>query len=106
MKLTEPQKLESLLAKCALGDRAAFAELYAASASKLNGIAYRILNNTDSANEILQEAFVQIWIAYRFNRHWEATLLSSFYFTKGGIQGLKASQNDLSTWTISISYNL
>jgi RNA polymerase sigma-70 factor (ECF subfamily) len=61
MKLTEPQKLEALLAKCALGDRAAFAQLYQASASKLNGIAHRILNNIDSANEILQEAYVQIW---------------------------------------------
>jgi hypothetical protein len=45
-------------------------------------------------------------IAYRFNRKWEATLLSSTYFTKGGIQGLEASQNDLSTWTISVSYNM
>lgn len=45
-------------------------------------------------------------VAYRFNRKWEATLLSSNYFTKGGIKGLQASQNDLSTWMISISYNL
>lgn len=61
MTTTNPQILEALLAKCALGDRAAFAQLYEASASKLNGIAYRILNNIDSANEVLQEAFMQIW---------------------------------------------
>lgn len=45
-------------------------------------------------------------IGYRFNRKWEATLLSSMYFTKGGIEGLEASQSDLSSWTISLSYNL
>lgn len=45
-------------------------------------------------------------IGYRFNRKWEATVLSSMYFTKGGIEGLVASQNDLSSWTISLSYNL
>jgi hypothetical protein len=49
---------------------------------------------------------IDLEIAYRFNRKWEATLLSSNYFTKGGIQGLKASQYDLSTWMISVSYNL
>lgn len=47
-----------------------------------------------------------IEIAYRFNRQWQATLLGSKYLTKGGIEGLAASQQDLSTWTISVSYNL
>jgi RNA polymerase sigma-70 factor (ECF subfamily) len=61
MSSIEPQKLESLLAKCALNDQVAFAQLYKEVASKLNGIAYRILNNIDSANEVLQEAFIQIW---------------------------------------------
>lgn len=61
MKLTEPQKLEELLAKCALGDQVAFAQIYQLTSSRLNGIAYRILHNVDSANEVLQEAFVQIW---------------------------------------------
>jgi len=53
--------LEQLLSRCALGDQAAFKQLYQAVAGKLNGIAYRILNNVDTANEVLQEAFVQIW---------------------------------------------
>jgi len=61
MKVMEPQKLEALLAQCALGDKVAFAQLYQTVSSKLNGIAYRILYNVDSANEVLQEAFVQIW---------------------------------------------
>jgi hypothetical protein len=49
---------------------------------------------------------IDLEIAYRFNRKWQATLLGSKYFTKGGIQGLEISQNNLSTWTISVSYNL
>lgn len=49
---------------------------------------------------------IDIEIAYRFNRKWEATILGSVYSSKGGIQGLDASQNDLSTWTIFLSYNL
>lgn len=61
MSVTQAQKLEELLAKCALGDQVAFAQLYQSVSSKLNGIAYRILNNVESANEVLQEAFVQIW---------------------------------------------
>jgi hypothetical protein len=36
-------------------------------------------------------------LAYRFNRKRQATLLSSIYLTKGGIQGLDASQHYLST---------
>lgn len=57
----QAQELEVLLAKCTLGDQVAFAQLYQKVASKLNGIAYRILNNVETANEVLQEAFVQIW---------------------------------------------
>lgn len=61
MSNNSPQHLELLLAKCALGDQQAFEQLYQTTAGKLNGIAYRILNQIDSANEVLQEAFVQIW---------------------------------------------
>jgi hypothetical protein len=59
----------------------------------------------DSNGETAGHEF-DLEVAYRFNRKWEATLLSSTYITKGGIQGLEASQHDLSTWTISVSYNL
>lgn len=61
MKSTKPQQLEELLALCSLNDQSAFAQLYQHVAAKLNGIAYRVLNNTEIANEVLQEAFVQIW---------------------------------------------
>ena len=61
MNEKDVQHLETLLARCSLHDQKAFAALYQAVSKKLNGIAYRILNNVDSANEVLQEAFVQIW---------------------------------------------
>ena len=61
MKQMEPQEFETLIAQCALGDQKAFAHLYESTSSRLNGIAFRILRNVESANEVLQEAFVQIW---------------------------------------------
>ena len=45
-------------------------------------------------------------MAYRFNRQWEASFIGSWYYSKGGIEGLAPSQQDLSTWTFSLSYNL
>jgi hypothetical protein len=48
---------------------------------------------------------LDIEVAYRFDRKWESTFLHSRYVAKDGIQGILASQNDLSTWTISLSYN-
>ena len=55
------EQLVSLLAQCKLGDKHAFQQLYQKTAAKLNGIAYRITRHVDSANEVLQEAFIQIW---------------------------------------------
>ena len=54
-------QLSNLLAKVAIRDQVAFKELYELSAAKLNGVAYRIVNSVDIANEITQEAFIQIW---------------------------------------------
>jgi RNA polymerase sigma-70 factor (ECF subfamily) len=53
--------LEGLLARCGLGDRAAFQRLYAETAPKLHGVALRILGNRSDAEEAVQEAFVKIW---------------------------------------------
>ena len=55
------EQLLVYLALCKLGDRTAFEQLYQLTAAKLNGIAYRITRNIDTANEVLQEAFIQIW---------------------------------------------
>ncbi|WP_372674627.1 sigma-70 family RNA polymerase sigma factor [Aquicoccus sp.] len=53
--------IEDMLARTALGDRAAFAGLYRATSAKLLGVAWRILNDRGEAEEVLQEVFVRIW---------------------------------------------
>lgn len=55
------QNLEVLLSGVANGDEAAFAELYQATASKLLGVALRILRSREVAEEVLQEAFFKVW---------------------------------------------
>jgi RNA polymerase sigma-70 factor (ECF subfamily) len=54
-------KLEQLLAGVAEGDEGSFAALYQATASKLLGVAIRILRSREVAEEVLQEAFFKIW---------------------------------------------
>ena len=54
-------RLAALMAKTALGDEAAFAELYKQTSAHLYGIAVRILRDGAAAEEILQEAFVSVW---------------------------------------------
>ncbi|WP_092869048.1 sigma-70 family RNA polymerase sigma factor [Hyphomicrobium facile] len=50
-----------LLQRVARQDRAAFAEVYAATSAKLYGIVLRILRRRDIADEVLQEVYVKIW---------------------------------------------
>lgn len=67
----DPEELTRLLSKTALHDQQAFERLYLLTSAKLNGIAYRILHNGESAHEVLQEAFVQIWhnaVEYRADK--------------------------------------
>jgi RNA polymerase sigma-70 factor (ECF subfamily) len=53
--------LQQLLARVALGDRAAFRRLYDATAPSLFGVALRIVRQRDRAEEVLQDAFVSAW---------------------------------------------
>lgn len=53
--------LASLLARTALADQAAFAELYRQTSSHLYAVALRILREPATAEETLQEAFVSVW---------------------------------------------
>jgi len=57
----EVSELINLISRCGKDDKIAFELLYQKTASRLNGIAYRITRNLDSANEVLQEAFIKIW---------------------------------------------
>ena len=54
-------QLAELLARCALKNRAAFADLYGLTSAKLYGVALRILRRQDWAEEVLQESYVNIW---------------------------------------------
>ncbi|CAA2143891.1 sigma-70 family RNA polymerase sigma factor [Hyphomicrobium sp. ghe19] len=53
--------ISALLQRVARQDRAAFAEVYAATSAKLYGIILRILRRRDIADEVLQEVYVKIW---------------------------------------------
>jgi len=54
-------RLEELLARTALSDQAAFAELYRMAAPHLYAVALRILREPAIAEEMVQEAFVNVW---------------------------------------------
>ena len=57
----EQLQLARLLSRSALGDRPAFAELYAATRSKLFAVSLRIVRERSIAEEVLQDSFVNIW---------------------------------------------
>jgi len=57
----EPQTPEALLAQVALGNRAAFAALYRATANRLFGICLRVLGDRAEAEEVLQEVYTAVW---------------------------------------------
>ncbi|MDT0682697.1 sigma-70 family RNA polymerase sigma factor [Roseicyclus sp. F158] len=55
------EDIEALIARTALGDRAAFGELYDATSAKLFGVALRILKDRGTAEDALQDIFVKVW---------------------------------------------
>ena len=55
------QDLAPLVARVALGDRAAFRQLYDATAPSLLGVALRIVRERSRAEDVLQDAFVNVW---------------------------------------------
>jgi RNA polymerase sigma-70 factor (ECF subfamily) len=54
-------ELEALLSRCAAGDRAALATLYARVAPILLAVLMRILRRRDAAEDALQDVFVSVW---------------------------------------------
>jgi RNA polymerase sigma-70 factor, ECF subfamily len=54
-------RLAALMARAALRDRKAFAELYEATRSKLFAVSLRIVRERPLAEEVLQDSFVSIW---------------------------------------------
>jgi len=61
MALPSDDHMISLLARSALRDRAAFSELYESTSANLFGIVLRITRQREAAEEVMQEAWVQIW---------------------------------------------
>ena len=61
MSSPDPQQLKIWLAAVARKDPNAFRALYDATSTKLFGFALRILIKRESAEEVLQEAFVSVW---------------------------------------------
>ena len=59
--MAEVAALQALLSRVALGDRKAFRALYEATAPSLFGVAVRILNRRERAEDVIQDAFVNVW---------------------------------------------
>ncbi|HXU67273.1 MAG TPA: sigma-70 family RNA polymerase sigma factor [Casimicrobiaceae bacterium] len=55
------ERLAALLARIALGDQRAFADLYRLASAHLYAVAIRIVRDGALAEEMLQEAFVSVW---------------------------------------------
>ena len=53
--------LIALIDRVALADEKALRELYELTSSKLYGVAVRVVTNRDWAEDVLQEAFINIW---------------------------------------------
>lgn len=60
-QLERNARLMELLARTALADQRAFAELYRLSGPHLYAVALRILREAAAAEEVLQESFVNVW---------------------------------------------
>lgn len=68
--MTGPEETDTLLARAAMADRAAFETLYAETSPCLFGICLRILQDETEAEEVLQDVFAEIWAdAEQFRGH-------------------------------------
>ncbi|MAM61643.1 sigma-70 family RNA polymerase sigma factor [Maritimibacter sp. UBA3975] len=54
-------EIDNWIARCALGDRSAFKNLYDHTSAKLFGVTLRVLKDRGEAEDALQEAYVKIW---------------------------------------------
>ena len=53
--------LESMLRQSALGDQQAFARVYDQTAARAYGLALRVVRDPAQAEEVTQEAFLEVW---------------------------------------------
>ncbi len=59
--MTSQDDIDRMIARVALSDRQAFAELYDATSAKLMGVALRVLKDRAVAEDALQDIYVKIW---------------------------------------------
>ena len=57
----EPDPLAVLLARSSRGDQQAFAELYDRTSARVYGLARRVVRDPAQAEEVAQEAYLDIW---------------------------------------------
>ncbi len=55
------EELVALIARCAIRDQTALKELFDRLGGYLHAVAFRIVKADDLSNDVLQDAFVQIW---------------------------------------------
>nr|WP_297349630.1 sigma-70 family RNA polymerase sigma factor [uncultured Glaciecola sp.] len=72
----EHEELFLLLKKVAIGNQPAFNELYRLTSGQLFAVALKMLNNRDSAEEALQEAYVSIWYKADYYKEGQGTVLT------------------------------
>ena len=58
---TDAEVLGALLKRCGRGDKDAFADLYDATSARMYGLAVRVVRDQAQAEEVAQEAFLEIW---------------------------------------------
>ncbi len=61
IKTPENQRLVALLQRVAVRDHASFRQLYDLTAAHLYGIAMRFVRKRELADEVLQDAFINVW---------------------------------------------
>ncbi len=60
--MSTPIEITWLLAAVAKGDAVAFERLYGATCAKLYGVVLRILRRHDLAADVMEEAYLQVWL--------------------------------------------
>ncbi len=99
------QALAASLSRVALGDRAAFAQLYQLSSAQLFGVILRINADRAQAEDILQDCFVNIWRAaqsFDAARAQPMTWLTSIARNRA-IDSLRRRKTEVSTVSSHIS---
>lgn len=88
--------LAQLLARTALRDRAAFARLYRLTSGHLLGVAWRITLRREQAEEVLQDAFVNVWQhAGSYQRHIATPMTWLINIVRNrAIDGLRAGREE------------